>query len=451
MVIAITGRDNNMKKALLITMILGSFMFVKAQNYLLMNIEDIENQQVFELCFQDYDSAVIVDNTCDYSYNYHWFTYSLITGEYYYVNEPVLTIIPDELNYGFFVEYLSCERERFVFEVWFHGFSLSEPWFPEYVWKHEDETITLVAPDNTSYYMNPYYWQYEWSTGESEKEVEVADPGIYWVRLYNNCGEAFDSVEVRNGVEIGFVSTDLATNLNQVFWTVDDAQSAYIAEVNIYRNGQLIGTVPYSESSFLDEIGSEATQWQYHVVGVTALGEECPVPSYWERPIHLDHLQGQSNHVLQWTSYEAENDASVMAYRIYDWVEGELSLVEEVGYFANTYNYNPDDFIGDAVVAAVFSSGELSYSNRVATHLGISENDEMAFNVYPNPTDGILVVETFPETSLTTNEYRITNLIGQTVQTGSLNAETQQIDVSGLPQGMYFISVGEGTRKFVKQ
>ena len=58
-------------------------------------------------------------------------------------------------------------------------------------------------------------------------------------------------------------------------------------------------------------------------------------------------------------------------------------------------------------------------------------------------------VETFPETSLTTNEYRITNLMGQTVQTGSLKAETQQIDVSGLPQGMYFISVGDNTRKFV--
>jgi hypothetical protein len=39
--------------------------------------------------------------------------------------------------------------------------------------------------------------------------------------------------------------------------------------------------------------------------------------------------------------------------------------------------------------------------------------------------------------------------MGQTVQTGSLTAETQQIDVSGLLQGMYFISVGDMTQKFV--
>ena len=40
-------------------------------------------------------------------------------------------------------------------------------------------------------------------------------------------------------------------------------------------------------------------------------------------------------------------------------------------------------------------------------------------------------------------------LSGQTVQTGNLTAETQQIDVSNLPQGMYFISVDDMTQKFV--
>ena len=72
------------------------------------------------------------------------------------------------------------------------------------------------------------------------------------------------------------------------------------------------------------------------------------------------------------------------------------------------------------------------------------------FTIYPNPTHGVLVVETRRATSLlVANEYHITNLMGQTVQTGNLNAENQQIDVSGLPQGMYFISFGDMTRKFV--
>ena len=39
--------------------------------------------------------------------------------------------------------------------------------------------------------------------------------------------------------------------------------------------------------------------------------------------------------------------------------------------------------------------------------------------------------------------------MGQTLMTGTITAETQQVDVSNLPEGMYFITVGEGTQKFV--
>jgi hypothetical protein len=71
------------------------------------------------------------------------------------------------------------------------------------------------------------------------------------------------------------------------------------------------------------------------------------------------------------------------------------------------------------------------------------------FTVYPNPTNNILFVETRCATSLPTQTYHITNLMGQTLLTGQITAENQQINVSSLPQGMYFITVGEATRKFV--
>jgi hypothetical protein len=72
-----------------------------------------------------------------------------------------------------------------------------------------------------------------------------------------------------------------------------------------------------------------------------------------------------------------------------------------------------------------------------------------ALTVYPNPTHNVLVVETCHGVSLPTQTYRITNLMGQTLMTGTITAETQQIDVSNLPQGMYFITVEGETRKFV--
>ena len=68
--------------------------------------------------------------------------------------------------------------------------------------------------------------------------------------------------------------------------------------------------------------------------------------------------------------------------------------------------------------------------------------------VYPNPTSSVLFVETRFIASQPT-EYRITNLMGQTVLSGNINADNQQINVSSLPQGMYFITFAGETRKFV--
>ena len=84
-------------------------------------------------------------------------------------------------------------------------------------------------------------------------------------------------------------------------------------------------------------------------------------------------------------------------------------------------------------------------------HSGIEEDDPSTgsgtLTVYPNPTDGILNVR-LPQCDSPT-EYRISNMMGQTLMSGKITAEPQQIDVSGLPEGMYFITVGDGTQKFV--
>ena len=81
-------------------------------------------------------------------------------------------------------------------------------------------------------------------------------------------------------------------------------------------------------------------------------------------------------------------------------------------------------------------------------HNGIEET-EGGFAIYPNPTNGILVVETCHGASLPDRTYRITNLLGQTLMSGTITAETQQIDVTNLPEGMYFITFAGVTRKFV--
>ena len=64
-------------------------------------------------------------------------------------------------------------------------------------------------------------------------------------------------------------------------------------------------------------------------------------------------------------------------------------------------------------------------------------------NIYPIPTQGILNIET-----TTAQSYRITNLKGQTLMTGTSRG---QIDVSSLPSGAYLIQINSATQKFIIQ
>ena len=70
--------------------------------------------------------------------------------------------------------------------------------------------------------------------------------------------------------------------------------------------------------------------------------------------------------------------------------------------------------------------------------------------VYPNPTNSILFVETRRATSLQkATEYRITNLMGQTLKSGNLTGDCQQLDVTALPAGMYLLTIDGTTVKFI--
>ena len=64
--------------------------------------------------------------------------------------------------------------------------------------------------------------------------------------------------------------------------------------------------------------------------------------------------------------------------------------------------------------------------------------------VYPNPTTGLITI-----TGIQSGEYRITNTIGQTLMTGRIDNENQQINVSQLPNGLYFITIAGKTTKLI--
>ncbi len=77
-------------------------------------------------------------------------------------------------------------------------------------------------------------------------------------------------------------------------------------------------------------------------------------------------------------------------------------------------------------------------------HYDVDETTADGFQVYPNPTTGLITVsDTQP------GEYRITNTMGKTLMTGHFGGENQQIDVSQLSEGMYFITIDGKTTKLI--
>jgi hypothetical protein len=88
----------------------------------------------------------------------------------------------------------------------------------------------------------------------------------------------------------------------------------------------------------------------------------------------------------------------------------------------------------------------------VQIHIGISENHNDNFGLYPNPVSSKLYITNLEAI----DQIRIADLLGQTVDTYSVKGNSEAINVSNLQSGIYFISLLKDnsvnvTRKFIKE
>ena len=77
-------------------------------------------------------------------------------------------------------------------------------------------------------------------------------------------------------------------------------------------------------------------------------------------------------------------------------------------------------------------------SNRSLDLVGLGENEAVTFKVYPNPAKDSFIVEG-------SGTMTITNALGQTVMTREIDGKT----TIELPQGLYFVKLGDVMRKVV--
>ena len=338
-------------------------------------------------------------------------------------------------NFGFDIHFIDpAVPNETTEETWIHGGEFAE--------------LKAVGDDSTSMY------NIHWNTGENENVI-YKPAGTYIAGISDMCATAYRTKIVRETPELTD-SCDLATGYNMLEWETNTEQATYVVSLNIYFDydpnclySELVANVDYNAGSYIDT-GHDSWQspCQYHAVPVMANGEEAPLRTYWVRTISLFDLMGtQGLQQLQWTPYvtekdSAKNTSSVLAYKIFDVVDGQPSYRATVGSFATSYNYDPSQFNGHAAVAAQLNNGakdELLAYSRTQYKIGdpdnVGEHQNMNFDIFPNPSSGKFTVS--GATDLT-----VFNTLGQTVTTSHSENGTHTFT---LRSGIYFIKSDEGS------
>ncbi len=408
---------------------------LNAQNYLHVNITEIQNWMTYEYCSSTYDGVVIEKETgCN-----TWIWSVVFDGQeiIHAINEldEIILEVPENVNKYYTVHYIGCESNYwdFNFIVKFVDFQAPEPWSQSYMWKRTGTSVNLQAYGG---------YNYQWSTGSTNSSITIIDPGTYWVHVYNDCGELYDTIQVRDNVEIDLATCDLETNLNIVTWPTTPAQAEYVGQVVIKRDGIQIGTANYADGYFLDNIGSDAASRTYTLTAVATDGTECPIVSYPKETIHMAYLTGINNTIE--VNWNVPAGYDLLGYNICEWHEddGSLTVIDYVGASVTSYTCLQSQFDeGYIVVQGVEADkdGETRLlSNRSLDLVGLGENEATAFKVYPNPAKDCFTIEG-------SGTMTVTNTLGQTILTRIIDGKT----TVELPQGMYFVKLGGVTRKIV--
>lgn len=429
-----------MKKSVLLVMMLANIIFANAQDYLRLNIAEIQAWQILEICTNEYDGVII-----EKELNCSWVEWIVRSDEVQTYHTDEITITPNATSTPYDISYYSnCDIANREFYVSFSTFDAPEPWTQEYIWKRTGDQVIL-----------DFYGDYscQWSTGSTNHTIVVSAPGTYWVRVYNDCGELTDTIQVRDNVEIYRSGVDPGTNKNKVRWNTTPEQAEYIGSVKIERDGMVVGTAPYLDGEFLDNIGSENAARVYKITGIDNDGIECPLPSYQFGTFNTIISPDIANPALMnftWEDpfIEEGSPYSIVAYRIGRFNEstGEFVAIDQLSAQVHIGKYNMDLFDGDyGIVAAVFNDTknrdyeELAFSNRSDSGIvGVGEQNNETFGIYPNPSKGRFTIEG-------SGTMTVTNTLGQTILTQEIDGKT----TVELPQGMYFVKLGEATRKIV--
>lgn len=322
----------------------------------------------------------------------------------------------------------------------FHGYTSNandQMWYGDFRAIADTAGFLVVHPQGSLLNGITHWNVGGWTVGSTTDDVGFTEALLDELSSdYNIDQKRIYSTGMSNG---GFMSFLLACQLSDRIAAIASVTGSMTPEIYndcspshptpvMQIHGVIDGVVPYFGASWTRSIADVLNYWRDH--------NNCST--------ELIKIDVPNTNLL---------DASSASYQVYPDGDNE-STVEHFRISGGGHTWpgsfpspgTNQDFDAALEIWKFFSRYDLD-GLRGITAVDEQPSAEASLRLFPNPTKGLLSIESRPTTG---SRYQIHSIHGQLMKQGILVNKRQELDLSALPKGVYILSVGNQGFKLIK-
>lgn len=368
--------------------------------------DEWENEFAFEYAYDEQDRLTsMIDYDAGDKEDYYYNAQNLVEEIYYsFFNETWQMYEKIVLSYDEDKHVVLSMRYRMEGGNWVES--------NKQTWDYEDgllQVTTTYIPNENGEWVGDGRTEYHYEEGFCTEEIDSFWTG-YWYTISKTVYH-YEAQQCYEKIEYGWNGEEWNEQYKHSY--DHDASGNLLTEISYYHQSGVQDWIYRDKFEYLYDDDNNCTDYyEYFYYAYDEAWELEEVYHIGYGTPGIEYISGLS---LMWDLFE-------FPFPISNKVE-QLIMDEDGDYYSLDFHYS--------------------------STVGIDESTAGMFGVYPNPAKDFLVLETQDFASLQFQTYRISNMMGQMLLQAQIMDETQQIDVSGLAEGMYFVTVGEVTRKIV--